>query len=491
MTADRSRTVADPPPEQDAREHVHLLMESGENRALLAEWLAAEYTVTQSNALDRSGEFDLCLIDDAALQADSDELRRCKDRAEPVFLPLLLVSPQSNPGREVWELVDDIVSVPVRKAELRARLSNLLERRHTSRQLAERERRLAETTAALERNKRAMDAAPIGVTITDPSQPDNPTVYANDAFEQLTGYDQDDVAGENMRLLQGPASDAGAIEAMREAIDRREPISETLINYRQDGTQFWNRVDIAPVRDESGAVTDFVGFQTDVTDQRIREQRLSVLNRLMRHNLSNDLNVIDGYVELLLDDIEDPERVASLEQIQTAATELQSLGEDARYIERLLDRCRTIEREVDVEERMTDVIEKLTDRYPDAQASLEIDAGPWTVSGYGLRAVFTEVIENAIEHNDAAEPRVDISVGPVDGEQIEIRIADNGPGVCADIIEMLRHGTETPLQHGDRLGLWLVYWVITLLGGDISLTNAESGGTVAVLTLPVSADAPN
>jgi len=56
---------------------------------------------------------------------------------------------------------------------------------------------------------------------------------------------------------------------------------------------------------------------------------------------------------------------------------------------------------------------------------------------------------------------------------------------------MLRHGAETPLQHGDRLGLWLVYWVVTLLGGGVSLTNRETGGAVVVLTLPASADAPN
>lgn len=488
MTADSDPGSIDDSPADGPRSHVHLLMESGENRALLAEWLAGEYTVTRSESIEQAGQYDICIVDYPSFRTDSGALASRKDRADPVFLPVLLVAAQSNIDPEVWEAVDDLVSVPVRKAELRARLSNLLERRRTSSQLAEREQTLAETAAALERNKRAMDAAPIGVTITDPSRPDNPTVYANEAFERLTGYEQADVTGQNMRLLQGPASDDDAIESMREAIDAREPVSETLINYRRGGTQFWNRVDIAPVRDESGAVTDFVGFQTDVTDQQIREQRLCVLNRMMRHNLSNDLNIIDGYVGLLLDDIDDPEQVATLEEIEAAATKLQSLGEDARYIERLLDRCRSIERVVDIESVLAEVREELTRRYPGARVAIDVDAGRWTVTGYGLRAVFTELIENAIVHTDADDPLVEVSVAPADSERIEVRIEDNGPGVPSDVIEMLRHGTETPLQHGDRLGLWLVYWVVTLLGGGVSLTNRSAGGAVAVLTLPVESD---
>lgn len=472
-------------------DHVHLLMTAGEDRELLEAWLATEYSVSRSATLEDVSEFDLCLVGERAFRSQRAALADLKARADPTFLPVLLVAPVERVDDEVWKSVDDVVSTPVKKVELRARLSNLLARRRTSRRLTRRERRLEATAAALQRTRRAMDAAPIGVTITDPVEADNPTVYANAAFERLTGYDREYVLGKNMRLLQGPASDDDAVAAMRNAVDEREPTSVTLLNYRADGTQFWNRVDISPVRDDSGSITNFVGFQTDVTDEKIREQRLSVLNRLMRHNLANDLNVVDGYAEMLLDEIDDPEQVEALQAIKTAAADLQSLGEEARRIERLLGRCRSIERTVDVETILEDVCAAVSDRYPEADLSTDVSGGPWQVTGYGLREVFEELIGNAIEHNETARPSVEIAIVQASSDRIEVRVCDDGPGVAEDIVEMVRTGEETPLKHGDRLGLWLVYWIVTLLGGGFSLSNRSDGGAVAEVTLPVGDAAPS
>jgi PAS domain S-box-containing protein len=124
---------------------------------------------------------------------------------------------------------------------------------------------------------RALEAAPIGVTITDPSLDDNPLVFVNDAFTDLVGYDEDEVLGRNCRFLQGSDTDPETVARMREAIDAGEPVQVDVLNYRQDGTPFWNRVDIAPVRDADGEVTNFVGFQQDVTDRTERQRRLRSL----------------------------------------------------------------------------------------------------------------------------------------------------------------------------------------------------------------------
>jgi len=126
----------------------------------------------------------------------------------------------------------------------------------------------------LHRNERAMDEAPAGITITDPTQPDNPIIYANKRFEELTGYSQAEVQGRNCRLLQGEGTDPEPVAEMREAVDNEESVTVELRNYRKDGTAFWNRVSITPVRDEDGAVVNFVGFQQDVSDRKEREQEL-------------------------------------------------------------------------------------------------------------------------------------------------------------------------------------------------------------------------
>jgi len=138
----------------------------------------------------------------------------------------------------------------------------------------------------LRRRGRAIEKAPVGITISDPGQADNPLVYVNEAFEQLTGYDGNDIVGRNCRFLQGPDTRESAVGRIREGIDAGEPVGVELLNYRADGTTFWNRVNIAPIRDDDGTIVNFVGFQRDVTSRREMEERLREL-----HQTSRDLMI--------------------------------------------------------------------------------------------------------------------------------------------------------------------------------------------------------
>jgi len=115
---------------------------------------------------------------------------------------------------------------------------------------------------------RALDAAGLGVVITDATQEDNPIVYLNEGFEELTEYDEDEVVGRNCRFLQGEDTDPDTVRAIREAVDAGESISTTIRNYDADGEPFWNFLEIFPIVDETGAVTNFVGFQREITDRR-------------------------------------------------------------------------------------------------------------------------------------------------------------------------------------------------------------------------------
>ncbi|WP_336921746.1 SpoIIE family protein phosphatase [Aquipuribacter sp. SD81] len=125
---------------------------------------------------------------------------------------------------------------------------------------------------------RAVIATDLSFTISDPAQPDNPLVWVNPAFARTTGYDADDVLGLNCRFLQGPDTDREAVGRIRSALEAGEPIVETLLNYRKDGTAFWNQVSISPVLDADGKVVNFVGVQADVTERvLVQEQREEAL----------------------------------------------------------------------------------------------------------------------------------------------------------------------------------------------------------------------
>jgi len=128
---------------------------------------------------------------------------------------------------------------------------------------------------------RALDEAPVGVTITDPQQADNPMIYANQEFADLSGYEFDALLGRNCRFMQGEETDPETVNQLRAAIDEEQPVAVELRNYRADGTEFWNQLNIAPVRDEAGTVVNYVGFQQDVTDRKRQERKLRDVNQLL------------------------------------------------------------------------------------------------------------------------------------------------------------------------------------------------------------------
>ncbi|WP_435360771.1 PAS domain-containing protein [Haloarchaeobius sp. DFWS5] len=130
----------------------------------------------------------------------------------------------------------------------------------------------ARLQSELSLKERAMDAAPIGIVITDSNQQDNPILYANDGFSRLTGYDRDTVVGRNCRFLQGEDTDTETVDALRTAIAEERSLTVDLLNYRVDKTPFWNRVSVAPVCDD-GVVTHYVGFQQDVSELKLAQQQ--------------------------------------------------------------------------------------------------------------------------------------------------------------------------------------------------------------------------
>jgi PAS domain S-box-containing protein len=133
--------------------------------------------------------------------------------------------------------------------------------------------------------QRAIEEAAIPLTLSDPEMEDNPMVYVNRAFRELTGYDAEEALGHNCRFLQGPDTDPETVAAIREAVDSESEIVAEIRNYRADGTEFWNRLSITPIYDEDGTLLRYLGSQRDITERyrnrRLRTQLLSTIKELM------------------------------------------------------------------------------------------------------------------------------------------------------------------------------------------------------------------
>ncbi len=170
--------------------------------------------------------------------------------------------------------------------------------------------------------ERAMDEAPVGITISDPDLPDNQLVYVNDAFERMTGYTREDALGTNCRFLQGEETDEEPVRRMAEAVDAEQPVSVELVNYRKDGEMFWNKVDVAPLRNGDGEVTNYVGFQTDVTARKRAEVAVErYAERLDRERAALD-RILDRVNGLVRDATETLVGATTREEIDRRISEL-------------------------------------------------------------------------------------------------------------------------------------------------------------------------
>ncbi|MGM0606313.1 MAG: sensor histidine kinase, partial [Halobacteriota archaeon] len=216
----------------------------------------------------------------------------------------------------------------------------------------------------------------------------------------------------------------------------------------------------------------------DISDYVRQQQRLKVLNRVLRHNIRTETNIIFGYADLIDDSAYDrevsmiKERAMRINENGTKGREIIDVFEhehepvDPLPIGRLLEECRTsIEKAYPtVDIRVGDV--------PDGVCVSEV-----------LRPVFSNLVENAAEHNTDESPHVVITVQTSD-ESVAFTVADNGPGIDEYERTVLRCGSETPLEHGSGLGLWLVKWGVDIVGGSITFTENEPTGSVVTVEVP-------
>jgi signal transduction histidine kinase len=212
-----------------------------------------------------------------------------------------------------------------------------------------------------------------------------------------------------------------------------------------------------------------------------RRQRLAVLNRVLRHNLRNDLGVVLGYSDMIRKgEASDPQNLAEI--IHKRASTLVELGKSARETQHLMADV-TDPEPVDVGKTLLDVVDDLSTEYPDVRFETDVPIPAYAFVVSGIDTALRNVCENACEYNDAEIPCVDISLGFLGGDRLRITVTDNGPGIPSYEVGVLQRGHETSLDHGSGLGLWLVQWVVDGSDGHLTVEQTEPRGTVVTIEL--------
>lgn len=355
---------------------------------------------------------------------------------------------------------------------------------------------------------RVIEEAPIGISIADVTRPDEPLVYINEGFTQLTGYTEEDILGQNCRILQGEETAAEPVAQMRNAIANRTSVCVELRNYRKDGTEFWNQVTLAPIPDDSG-VTYYVGFQQDITErkqyeQELKEQRdsLESLNAMVRHDIRNDLQLTLSSLELLGMHV----GAEGQDHLQTAIESTEQairLTNSAREIADVLLQSGTTRQPIPLAEILTEEIADL--RETNSNAEIRIDGTLPQVAVQAdemLPSLFRNILSNAIQHSDNPSPTVvvsaSVSTAPedsqLDGPSVSVRITDDGPGIPPEnrdkIFEKGKKGTDSD---GTGIGLYLVKRLVEGYDGRIAVESADDelgGATFVVELLLAEEDTP-
>ncbi|TQQ81187.1 sensor histidine kinase [Halonotius terrestris] len=221
-----------------------------------------------------------------------------------------------------------------------------------------------------------------------------------------------------------------------------------------------------------------------------REQMLVVFNRFLRHNLRNELNVVTGYATELKEEVSDPDAEQQVERITAAAESVLSTAERARFTDQLLDPNRDEREPRELVAILTDEIETVTDEYPDLSVELTTPESVSVPAAETLSVAVRELITNVAVHGGES-PTVRLSVTlAADGDAVDIRVADDGPGLPPGEAAVVNGEQEvTPLTHSSGFGLWLANWVVEQHDGELSIPETNDGTTVVIRlpTTPASA----
>ena len=237
---------------------------------------------------------------------------------------------------------------------------------------------------------------------------------------------------------------------------------------------------------EEGEPNRAIGIAQDITERKeyerileIHNEQLEVLNRIVRHDIRNQMNVVEGYAGILAESLED-DREEVAERIENAARELLSISEKIREVSKLVSGDPTRE-PTDVSTLIGDVLEGFRAEYPECTVTASFPDSLWARGTKRLDVAIENVLENAVVHNDSSSPEVTVSVlENRERGEVVVQICDNGPGIPGEEYELFTGERDrTQLEHASGLGLWTTNWIVANTGGDLEF-DVEGGTTVTI-----------
>jgi PAS domain S-box-containing protein len=335
---------------------------------------------------------------------------------------------------------------------------------------------------------RAVESTRNGIVVTDPTQPDNPIIYANPAFAELCGFRIDQIIGRNCRFLQRDDRDQSALDEIRNAINNQRPITTVVRNYKKDGTLFWNELTISPVHDSSGKLINYIGVQNDVSARKDAERRVSEFYSVISHELRTPLTSITGALSSMED--------GSAGKLNARATKLIKIGlvnctRLMNLINEILDWKKIEAGKFKLKKRLVEptvLIDSVLDDLSliAEQSSVKLvkdicSEEAITADPDRLAQVLANLTANAIKFSPA-NGRVFLRVEKQSRDTTRFTVRDEGPGIPKEQQSKLfvnfqqLDSSDTRTKGGTGLGLAISKAIIELHGGHIGVLSQPGEG---------------
>lgn len=311
----------------------------------------------------------------------------------------------------------------------------------------------------------------------------------NGPFVDLTGYDRCELVGMPAEeLVHGDdlAEWSHRFELFAESDTRDEKRLAGRI-HSKNGSEIPVECRLSLLDTDSTAPRRVVGRVRDLREQRQQEKKLDVLNRALRHNIRNEMNVVVGKATQL-QTIDDEGYRTAAEKIEEVGRRVINLSEKARLAQEHIG----IPADEDCRLELVDVIEhaimKFGIEYPDATIETELPEDISARAPPSFEVALQELLENAVIHHPSGDGPVTVEITS-DEQHVEIRIVDECEPIPSQIQRTINRGSEEPLQHNDGLGLWIVKWSVETVGGTLCFQRREDGeGNVVTLTFETIAE---
>jgi PAS domain S-box-containing protein len=303
-------------------------------------------------------------------------------------------------------------------------------------------------------------------------------VDLNPSAERVLETTLDDAVGSAVETVAPSLADR--ILAVTASDDDDEGEGVEVTDYITTDPRRHYEIRVSPLRDDRAAGR--LVTLSDVTERRRREREVAVLNRVLRHDLRNDVAVIENYATLL---DRDPGNERYVSGLLDRAAEMRDLVETVRRVERHLDADEPTLSSVNIARVVRERTDALARSRPEVVVEADLPPAAWVRATDLIGSAVDNLVENAAEHNDAASPRVRVAVDrvTVDGDRyVDLTVADNGPPIAPEDHAILV-GQESSLDEASGLGLWLVNWIVAESGGTVTHESTEPRGNVVTLRL--------